>query len=99
MDWIRQLSNVNCIFRQEIAEVFWRRIKLSISEICLQTSFVLLRYFVQNRPAAMGGIKSLHLVLEDVLGLQISECQDISKLLCLEELYLDIFCRKMSFQI
>ncbi|EPE26142.1 hypothetical protein GLAREA_02054 [Glarea lozoyensis ATCC 20868] len=100
LEWLRQVSNLSCVFRQEFAEVFWCRTRLAFYRTVNDLS--ILRGFIQDRPAISAGIKYLRLTIGASFGLGIpegvrldrrtlgSECKAISSLLSLETLHIHI---------
>ncbi|CAG8953754.1 hypothetical protein HYFRA_00006644 [Hymenoscyphus fraxineus] len=60
LEWIRQVSNVSKSFRKELADVLWERSTIGfvwlLGTANLETT---MRGFMEDRPAACGGIKHL----------------------------------------
>ncbi|KAF4629122.1 hypothetical protein G7Y89_g9027 [Cudoniella acicularis] len=97
IDWLRQLSSVNTIFRQEVGDVLWKRTCISITGT--EDDISLLQDFLEDKPALYSLIKSLHFEIYT----QPSECgkeemrkfglwcQFASENLKLEEVHLVIY--------
>ena len=59
LEWIRQASNVSCLFRQELGEALWSRV--TIMSNCDDSDIWALPAFLDDLPATHTGIKALHM--------------------------------------
>ncbi|EPE26140.1 hypothetical protein GLAREA_02052 [Glarea lozoyensis ATCC 20868] len=64
--WLRQMSNVNCLFRKELAQVFWGRTSIRLLDFrSTRRIFFYMEKLLLERPAICSGIKKLILHLSD----------------------------------
>lgn len=61
LEWVRKASNVSCLFRYELASVFWTRVQIDTWE---EDGMWEIPTFLADRPAIWTSIKSLSMRLD-----------------------------------
>jgi hypothetical protein len=61
VEWLRQASNVSCLFRKELGDAFWTNIDLQMNED--ESNIWPILPMLKERPAIHGHIKSLSITL------------------------------------